>query len=199
VLIKANYRLLVYLQTIFKNYKMKKIITLSLIIAAISINVYSQSETSLVKWYTIDEALKLNEKNPKKIFIDMYTDWCGWCKTMDKNTFSNPQIAEYLNKYFYPVKFNAESKQDITYKGKVYKNNGTGSRPAHDFALALTNGQLSYPTSAYLDAESKLLTTVPGYLAPADIEPILVFFGEDHYKTTKWEDFKAKFVSKLKK
>lgn len=177
---------------------MKKILILSLIVIAISYSAFSQNETSLVKWYTIDEALKLNEKTPKKIFIDMYTDWCGWCKTMDKNTFSNPQIAEYLNKYYYPVKFNAETRQDITYKGKVYKNNSAGSRPAHDFAITLTNGQLSYPTSAYLDGESKLLTTVPGYLAPADIEPILVFFGEDHYKTTKWEDFRAKFVSKLK-
>ena len=50
-----------------------------------------------------------------------------------------------------------------------------------------------------MDGENNLLTAVPGYTAPADIEPILVFFGEDHYKTTKWEDFKAKFVSKLKK
>jgi thioredoxin-related protein len=177
---------------------MKRIITISLFIIAFYSNAFSQAESSLVKWYTIEEALQLNEKNPKKIFIDVYTDWCGWCKTMDKNTFSNPQIAEYLNKYFYPVKFNAETRKDITYKGKVYKNNSKGSRPAHDFAIMLANGQLSYPTSVYFDEENNRLTSIPGYLAPADIEPILVFFGEDHYKNTKWEDFKAKFVSKLR-
>jgi thioredoxin-related protein len=177
---------------------MKKNIILGLVIVAFSFNTYSQSESPLVKWYSIEEAIKLNEKNPKKIFVDVFTDWCGWCKTMDKNTFSNPQIAEYLNKYYYPVKLNAESKQDITYKGKVYKNNGTGTRATHDFAIALLNGQLSYPSVVYMDGESKLLTAVPGYTTPADIEPILVFFGEDHYKTVKWEDFKSKFVSKLK-
>jgi thioredoxin-related protein len=177
---------------------MKKIFVICLLISAKSFSAYSQQEVSAIKWYAFEEATKLNEKTPKKIFIDLYTDWCGWCKTMDKNTFSNPQIAEYLNNHFYPVKFNAESKQDITYRGIVYKNNGTQSRSPHDLAAALTNGQLSYPTSVYMDGDSKLLTSVPGYMTPADIEPILVFFAEDYYKTTKWEDFKAKFVSKLK-
>jgi len=177
---------------------MKKTIIISLIIVAMSYNAHSQTSASLVKWYNIEEAMKLNEKNPKKIFIDVFTDWCGWCKTMDKNTFNDPQIAEYLNKYYYPVKFNAESSQDINYKGIVYKNKGAGSRSTHDFALALLNGQASYPSVVYMDGENNLLTAVPGYTPPADIEPILVFFGEDYYKTTKWEDFKSKFVSKLK-
>ncbi|HCT30084.1 MAG TPA: thioredoxin [Bacteroidales bacterium] len=177
---------------------MKKI-AICFILAAIAISGYSQTESKLVKWYTIEEALKLNEQNPKKIFIDVYTDWCGWCKTMDKNTFNQPQIAEYLNKYYYPVKLNAEQKEDITYKGKVFKNNNEGTRSAHDFAAALLSGKLSYPSVVYMDGENNLLTAVPGYTPPTDIEPILVFFGEDHYKTTKWEDFKSKFVSKLKK
>ncbi len=176
---------------------MKKIVIFCFIILAINYNANSQTASPLVKWYNIEEAIKLNEKNPKKIFIDVYTDWCGWCKTMDKNTFNNPQIAAYLNKYYYPVKFNAESKQDITFKGTVYKNKGAEPRSPHDFAAALLSGKMSYPSVAYMDSESNLLTAVPGYTAPADIEPILVFFGEDYYKTTKWEDFKAKFVSKL--
>lgn len=178
---------------------MKKILIVGIILASISLNARSQEANSKIKWYTIEEAFKLNEKNPKKLFIDVYTDWCGWCKKMDAATFTDPQIADYLNKYYYPVKFNAEQKADITYKGKVYKNNNTGARSPHDLASAILNGQLSYPSAVYMDGQNNLLTAVPGYLTPPDIEPILVFFGEDHYKTTKWEDFKAKFVSKLKK
>ncbi len=172
---------------------------ISIVLVAFAMNVYSQAEVKLVKWYTIEEALKLNEKTPKKIFIDVYTDWCGWCKTMDKNTFNQPQIAEYLNKYYYPVKLNAEQKEDITFKGTIYKNKGTEPRSPHDFAAALLSGKMSYPSVVYLDGENNLLTAVAGYYPPEEMEPILVFFGEDHYKTTKWEDFKAKFVSKLKK
>lgn len=170
-----------------------------LVLTVSALNVFSQTEGKLVKWYTIEEAMKLNEKTPKKIFIDVYTDWCGWCKTMDKNTFNQPQIAEYLNKYYYPVKLNAEQKEDITYKGTIYKNKGTEPRSPHDFAAALLQGKMSYPSVVYLDGENNLLTAVPGYYPPEEMEPILVFFGEDHYKTAKWDDFKAKFVSKLKK
>jgi len=177
---------------------MKKILVASIILVLIGYKAISQEGNSKVKWYTFEEAIKLNEKAPKKIFIDVYTDWCGWCKTMDKNTFSDPQIAEYLNKYYYPVKFNAESKSDITYKGTIFKNKGTGTKSPHDLAATLLNGKLSYPSVVYMDGESNLLTAVPGYTTPKDIEPILIFFAEDHYKTTKWEVFRAKFVSKIK-
>ncbi|HOY72828.1 MAG TPA: DUF255 domain-containing protein, partial [Tenuifilaceae bacterium] len=85
-------------------------------------------ESSKVKWYTLEEALKLNTSEPRKIFIDVYTDWCGWCKKMDSNTFNNPLIASYLTKDFYAVKVKAEGKNEITYKGQVYKNQGEGQR-----------------------------------------------------------------------
>ncbi len=177
---------------------MKKVF-IYLVLAVSALNAFSQTEVKLVKWYTIEEAMKLNEKTPKKIFIDVYTDWCGWCKTMDKNTFNNPVIAEYLNNNFYPVKLNAEQKEDITYKDKVFKNRGTESRSPHDFAAALLQGKMSYPSVVYLDGENNPITAVSGYYPPEEMEPILVFFGEDHYKTTQWPDFKAKFVSKLQK
>ncbi|MHC1702267.1 MAG: hypothetical protein AB9846_00025 [Tenuifilaceae bacterium] len=94
--------------------------------------------------------------------------------------------------------FCVEVRSDVTFKGTVFKNRGTESRSPHDLAAALLSGKMSYPSVAYLDGESNLLTAVPGYSTPKDIEPILVFFAEDHYKTTKWEDFRAKFISKLK-
>ena len=77
---------------------------LILVLIALYTLSYSQSEKHKVKWYTLEEAQKLNAKNPKKIIIDVYTDWCGWCKKMDQATFGNPAIAKYLNDNYYPVK-----------------------------------------------------------------------------------------------
>jgi len=152
---------------------------------------------SAVKWYTFEEAIKLNEKTPKKIFIDVYTDWCSWCKVMDQKTFSNPEVAAYLNKYYYPVKFNAESSAPITFQGKVFENRSEGRRNPHDLAAALLQGKMSYPSVAYLDEQNQLLTSVPGYRTPSQIEPILVFFAENHYKTTTWEVFMQTFKGKI--
>lgn len=154
---------------------------------------------SPVKWYSLEEAMALNAKQPKKIIMDVFTDWCGWCKTMDKNTFSDPYIAQYLNENFYPVKFNAEGTNDITYKGKVYKNRGQGQRSAHDLAIALLQGRLSYPTIVFMDSDNNLITYISGYLTPDQIEPILAYIAQDGYKKEKWEDFRAKFVSKIPK
>uniref|UniRef100_A0A3Q2YUK7 Spermatogenesis-associated protein 20-like TRX domain-containing protein n=1 Tax=Hippocampus comes TaxID=109280 RepID=A0A3Q2YUK7_HIPCM len=54
-----------------------------------------------------------NEGNTKKVFIDIYTDWCGWCKKMDKDTFQNPEVAAYMNENFLMVKMDAEGKDPI--------------------------------------------------------------------------------------
>ncbi len=140
-----------------------------------------------VKWYTIEEAQALNAKAPRKIFMDMYTDWCGWCKTMDKNTFSQPDVAEYLNTYFYPVKFNAEGRNPAVFRGQTYNFNP--QYRSHDLAINIMQGRMSYPTTLYLDEELNLITVVPGYQSPEDLRPILVFFAQNYYQKMDWESF----------
>lgn len=177
---------------------MKKIIVVLFSIALLGCSAHSQKQgDGVVNWYTFEEAVKLNEKNPKKIFVDLYTDWCSWCKVMDQKTFSHPEIADYLNENFYPVKFNAESKEPITFQGITFENRGQGRRSPHDLAAALLQGKMSYPSVAYLDENNQLLTAVPGYYSPTQIEPILVFFAEDHYKTKTWDVFNQSFKGKI--
>ena len=84
------------------------------------VNERTNRSDSTVNWLTFEEAVERSKTEKKKIFIDVYTDWCGYCKVMDKNTFSQADIAQYLNENFYPVKFNAEQKQDITFRGHTF-------------------------------------------------------------------------------
>ena len=153
-----------------------------------------EESVSLVKWYTFKEAVALQEKQPKTIFIDMYTDWCGWCKKMDKETFHNPQIAAYLNANFYPVKFNAERKDSIVYRGKTYYNKGTGKRPPHELAVELLKGHMSYPTIVYIDDQFNV-NPVSGFMDPAKIEPVLIYFAERIHRSAPFADFKKNFES----
>jgi thioredoxin-related protein len=151
-----------------------------------------------VKWYTIKEAIELNKTNPKKIYLDVYTDWCGWCKKMDASTFTNPVIATLMNHYFYPVKYNAEVKDTLIVNNVRYINEG-GGRSAHQFAQYLLNGQLSYPTTVFLDETNNSLGPIPGYMDPKTLEPILIFIGENVYQKMKWEEFKVGFKGELNK
>lgn len=154
-----------------------------------------------IEWVSFTQAVKLNQeaKPKKKIFIDVYTDWCGWCKVMDKNTFSHPVIAKYMNEKYHCVKLNAEMKDTIVFNGNVFVNpNPSIKRSTHQLAASLLNNRLSYPTTVYLDENFNLLSQVPGYLQPVQMEPIVKFFGENAYSSTTWEEYKKTFKGEIK-
>ena len=143
---------------------MKKLFILSFALFFISNNLFSQLKENLglVEWHSFQEAMELSKKQPRKIFIDVYTDWCGWCKTMMKTTFSDPQVAGYINANFYAVRFNAEDASVFEYKGeKFYKNVG-GSRTANQLTVKFLGNKLSYPSIVYLDEEQNMITANSG-------------------------------------
>lgn len=164
-----------------------------------------KSDIVKILWISFEEAQELMKTNPKKILVDVYTDWCGPCKMMMKNTFTNPTIVNFINENYYAVKWNAETGDTVTFNGKVFTNPGynpnrTGRNATHDLtkAIAAVNGRLAYPTTLYIDEQWNLITGVQGYLVPERIEPILNFINENQYKKgTEYETYLSTFQSKL--
>lgn len=146
-----------------------------------------------VDWMTWEEAMEKSKTEKRKIFVDVYTDWCGWCKRMDANTFQKPQIARYLNKHYYAVKFNAEYKGDIVFKGKTYKFVNNSMKGYHELAAEITRGRLSYPTVVFLDENLDLLQAIPGYREEMEFEQIITYFGRDEHKKTPWETYQKNY------
>jgi thioredoxin-related protein len=157
-------------------------------------NQVKPEETSLVKWLTFKEAFEQNKKQPKPFLVDIYTDWCGWCKHMMRTTYSDPSIGSYINNWFYPVKFNAETRDTIEYLGTRYVNDDTLSRrPTHQLAVKLLGNQLSYPSTIFLNNNFQFVLNTAGYLDNKKIEPILVFTVENVFRTTAYEEFRKNF------
>lgn len=143
----------------------------------------------MINWYTWEEGMSKAQDEQKKFVIDMYTDWCGWCKRMDKQTFQNHNIATYVNENFIAIKFNAEQKGEITYMENVYKFVKGGKRGYHELAAQLTGGKLSYPTVIFLDENMEVIQALPGFLDAPTFDPILKYFAEDKHKSTPWAVF----------
>lgn len=158
--------------------------------------VSTSSIAQQINWVTFEEALKLQEKKPKKIMMDVYTNWCGPCKMLDKNTFSNPDVIAYVNKHYYAVKFNAEGNTTETYDGKTFTNPNfkpemTNRRNgSHQLTSYLKVS--AYPTIIYFDEEGKMLSPIRGYQNPQQLELYLKLFQSNkHKEMTKQEDFNA--------
>lgn len=173
-----------------------KVITSTILILSSCLLFSQNDENKKIKWIKFSEAIELQKQNPKTILIDVYTDWCGWCKKMDKEVFSNPDIAAYINANFYPVKFNAEGQDTIIYNDTVYTNKvgvlPNGAKPTHSFTRVLLNGRMSYPTIVYIDFRS-YIHPVPGYMSVQDIEPLLIYFNERINLNTNYDDFRKEF------
>lgn len=169
----------------------------NILIVFLFVGSFFTSNAQKVKWLTIEDAIALNEKTPKQFLIDVYTDWCGYCKKMDRETYDNKKIAAYINEKFYAVKFNAEQKKDVQFKGETFKFVKNGRSGYHEFAAGILRGKMSYPTTVFLKKDVSMLQTVPGFLEPAFMEKILVFLGEEKYANQEWADFEKNFKSKL--
>ena len=162
---------------------MKKILFILLLTLFTSVNITAQE----INWVTLNEAIELQKKTPKKIMMDVYTNWCGPCKMLDRNTFQNADVAKYVNDNYYAVKFNGEGNEEVTLKGKVFANpkynpaNANRRNAAHELAGYL---QISaYPTIVFFDEKADVIAPIRGYQTPPQLELYLKLFKADEHKS----------------
>lgn len=137
-----------------------------LLIALVLIFTTAATQAQEIKWMTFDEAIAMQKKNPKPIFMDVYTDWCGPCKMLDKNTFQTKDFSDFINANYYAVKFNGEGNTEVNYKGKKYSNPGydpnrKGRNSMHEFTAFLKVE--GYPSMYVLDAKGEIAKVIVGY------------------------------------
>ena len=167
------------------------ILTTAILILGFTQNI--PKEKQKINWLSINDANAKFKSDPKPILIDLYTDWCYWCKVMDSRTYQNEKVIAYINEHFYPVKLNAESRDTILWNKQFYTY-----KPEYKinlFSLFATGGKLQFPSTIFLTEPSHPLS-IAGYLRTGDIEVFLKYFGEGNDSKMSFPEFAGTFKNK---
>ena len=156
-------------------------------------------QAASINWMSLEEAVAAQQKEPRKIMMDVYTKWCGPCKMMMANTFTNANVIEYINANYYAVKFDAESPDPVTFQGNEFTNptydpNRRGRNGVHELSRALKVN--AYPTLVYFDEEANVIAPISGYKQPSQMELYLKFFNEAWragFDQAAWESYRDNF------
>lgn len=146
-----------------------------------------------IHWISdLNELQAKMQANPKKVIIDVYTAWCGWCKKMDATTYENPDLIKYVNNNFYAVKLDAERQDAFNFQGKEYKFEP--QYKANTFAVEIMKGSMSYPTTVFMVENFQMPTPIPGFRTVKEMELFLTYFGDNMYKRVKFDDYQKTFT-----
>ena len=126
------------------------------------------AESAAVKWQAWNSGLKAAGKNGRPVLVDVYTDWCGWCRRMERDVYARPDVRSYLSQRFVTVKLDAEASDEVQYEGRDY----TSASLANRFRVT------GYPTTIFLKSDGQHLANVPGYVAPERFLLLLRYIGE---------------------
>jgi thioredoxin-related protein len=145
-----------------------------LLLFMLSLGAFAQNDknpkknaTEELEWLDWNEGYEKAVQAGKIVLVDAYTDWCGWCKRMDRDTYSQPEVIKAINADFVPVKFNPEI------PGKTYKVGDRSYSPEQLYTLLSQGNATGYPTIYYIFTAKKRIVLDPGYKGPQDFLNIL--------------------------
>lgn len=139
-------------------------------------------DKSKPEWKKLGDGAALAIKTNKKVLIDVYTDWCGWCKKMDADVYTDSSVIGYINEFFVPIKVNAESSNKHEVNGK----------PITEAEIARAYGVRGYPTTVFARSNGSMITVLPGYVSSATFLQVLKYIGGEHYLKMKFDEFQGK-------
>ncbi len=147
---------------------MKK--TINILIPMLLVSFLSVANALAIQWIPYDQGLKTGKATHRKVFLNFYADWCGYCKKMDAETFKDPEVAQYLEENFVSIRVNSEKDADLA---RSY------------FVRGL-------PSSWFIDENGDKISDLPGFVPPDMFLTILKYIHSDSYQEMTFKEFMDK-------
>jgi thioredoxin-related protein len=132
----------------------------------------SASEANEINWMNYEDGVKLAKEQNKQILIDFSTAWCGYCKKMDRETFTNTSVIEYVNSNFVAIRVDGDSKREFEIDGFSTTEKKLTSE---------MYGVRGYPTFWFLESDGSKIGKQPGYQPAQGFLELLSFVSERKY------------------
>ena len=172
--------------------KLKYFLFFSLVVCLSAARVKPLSKDK-IEWITLAEAEKKVKLEHKPVLIDLYTDWCHWCKVMDKETYENKALIDYINDKYYAVRLNAETRDTLRWMGQSFAFNP--QYKINMFTLYVTDNQPSFPSTIILADDKTAPISMSGFMKPGELELMVKYIGEGAYKTKGFQEYQHTFHS----
>ena len=125
------------------------------------------AEQSEINWYSYDDGIKRIKADSKKGYLHFYTDWCGYCKLMNRQTFSDADVISYMNTNFIPIRIDAEAEKEVAKKYGVYR----------------------FPSNWFLAENTEDIAKHPGFIPPKMMLRMLEYINSDSYQSLQFQEY----------
>lgn len=164
----------------------RKILGLFFILGTLFLYAFTPFSTAGITWYELKEAQQLAELNNKKVLVYAEASWCGYCKKMEKEVFPNQAVQDTLKKYYYPVRIDIESKEEVVFNGETMTKNN----------FAIKHQVKGTPTTFFINKKGKILGAQPGFIPAKVFRNLLSFVGSDAFGKISFEEYVKKHTKK---
>lgn len=138
-----------------------------------------RADPLIINWLPYNEGLALAEKENKYVLVYFYTDWCSWCKKMDREVYSDKEIIKIMSQNFVSIRINTEAESKVAENGKEITER----------ELAKLYQVSGVPAIWFLESDRKRIAPLPGYVPPQRFKIVLNYIGEGWYKNISFEEY----------
>lgn len=151
----------------------------SLSVSSISTGNGKDKEKADITWTTFEEGVTQAQKEQKLLVVDFYTDWCHWCKVMEKETYGNDDVVAYAKEKAVMARINAETVEKVKFRDAAYSGR----------ELSMMFGVRGFPTTVFMNAKGELITSISGFIPADRFKLILKYLADNWYEKMKFDEF----------